>query len=101
MPRAWSRAPASTVTPRAPSWRAVSKPIPLLAPVTRAIVVSTPPTLGPARAPRQRPDMPGTGDTTLSPAAIGDQERHWRNDHDQPRPDQPRPDQPRPDQPRP
>ena len=44
-PRASSRAPTSTVTPRAPSWRAVSKPIPLLAPVIRAIVVVMPPTL--------------------------------------------------------
>ncbi len=38
-PSASSRAPTSTVTPAAPSWRAVSNPIPLFAPVIRAIFV--------------------------------------------------------------
>src|SRR5580692_1184605 len=49
-PRSWSRAPASTVKPRAPNCRAVSSPIPLLAPVIRAIVVVIAPTLRGARS---------------------------------------------------
>src|SRR5580704_17360427 len=63
-PRASSRAPASTVTPRAPSWRAVSSPIPLLAPVIRAIVVAMAPTVVSVPTQRERPAMARTGTTT-------------------------------------
>src|ERR1700751_2916187 len=41
-PRSASRAPTSTVMSLAPSWRAVSNPIPLLPPVMRAIFVVMP-----------------------------------------------------------
>src|SRR5262249_13364638 len=44
-PRSSSRAPTSTVMAWDPSWRAVSSPIPLLAPVMRAIFVVMPVTL--------------------------------------------------------
>src|SRR6266516_4057540 len=65
------RAPASTVMPGAPSWRAVSNPMPLLAPVIRAIFVVMPVTLWPGPQSRERPADPGTGDTTLPVAAGG------------------------------
>src|SRR5260370_7155117 len=35
-PRVRSRAPASTITPCSPNWRAVSNPIPLFPPLMRA-----------------------------------------------------------------
>src|SRR5690348_344978 len=75
-PRAWSRAPASTVTPRAPSWRAVSRPIPLLAPVIRAIVVVMPPTLVTRPRCRERPFVPGTGSTTHRMPGRSENEGH-------------------------
>src|SRR5262249_28312856 len=56
--------------PLDPSWRAVSNPIPLLAPVIRAILVVMVATLGRLRQGRERPAEPGTGDTTR-PARAG------------------------------
>src|SRR6266702_3266936 len=76
MPRASSRAPASTVTPRVPSWRAVSRPIPLLAPVIRAIVVVMPPTLVTRQRSRERPFVPGTGSTTHRAPGRSENEGH-------------------------
>src|SRR5215470_2846346 len=70
-PRSSSRAPASTVTPCAPSWRAVSNPIPLLAPVIRAIFPVMSLTLRRPSSGRERPAEPGTGRTTLARAAGG------------------------------
>src|SRR4029077_18922467 len=75
-PRSSSRAPASTVNPRAPSWRAVSSPIPLLAPVIRAIVVVMAPTLVTGRSGRERPLVPGTGSTTHRAPGRGENEGH-------------------------
>src|SRR5215469_10270265 len=62
-PLASSRAPMSTVMPRAPSSRAVSNPMPLLAPVIRAMVVMAP-ILATTTPQRERPAEPGTGSTT-------------------------------------
>lgn len=63
------RAPTRTVAPRMPSSRAVSNPMPLLAPVIRAIIVM-PPSLYPTLATAQRPGEAGTGRTIGDLSAV-------------------------------
>src|SRR5262249_10822583 len=60
----------STVIPRAPSSLAVASPMPLLAPVIKAIVVM-PHRLPRARRRRERSDEPGTAGTTHAATARG------------------------------
>ena len=59
--------PSRTVMPRAPSSRAVSRPMPLLAPVMRAIVVMPRSWLRGRLPGDERPGEAGTGGTTLAP----------------------------------
>src|SRR5690606_22799744 len=79
-PRSASREPASTVIPRSPSSRAVSNPMPLFAPVTRAtfplsavspVVMQS--SMGRAERIGEGPAEPGTtGTTPAPPASRGD-----------------------------
>src|SRR6202050_4499891 len=83
-PRSSSRAAASTVAPRAPSCRPVSSPIPLLAPVTRAIVVVMASTVGGPPPTWERPANAGISGPTLGAAATGGQGPDWKGELDQP-----------------